>query len=170
MPSSAASRTSPVQAYLSLGSNLGDRAGYLRAALKELAVTPGIELGAVSSIYETEPAYVTDQPRFLNLAAEVNTTLDARQLFRRCKEIEAKLGRVKRERFGPREVDLDLLLYGEEAIEEEGLTVPHPAMIERSFVLVPLAEIAPDLRLADGCTAREHAAPFLSEVTKHGDV
>jgi len=169
MPSSEVSKSVPARAYLSIGSNLGDRERYLRAALSELKALTGSEVSRVSSIYETDPAYVANQPRFLNLVAEVHVTLSARALFERCKEIEKKLERVTRERWGPREIDLDVLLYNGETIQEEGLVIPHPMMLERSFVLVPLAEIAPDLRLGDGRTASEYAAPWVSEVVKYAD-
>jgi 2-amino-4-hydroxy-6-hydroxymethyldihydropteridine diphosphokinase len=136
-------------AYIGLGSNLGEREGNLRAALARLA-----ELGEVraSSFRETDPVGVTDQPRFLNAAAELSTDLSARELLDALLAIERDLGRDRslEERWGPRTLDLDLLVYGEEAIDEPGLTVPHPRLAERLFVLEPLDELAPGLVLPDG--------------------
>ena len=134
-------------AYLGLGTNLGDREGYLSAALKELAALPTIEIAAVSSIYETAPVGLTDQPEFLNLVVSVRTSLLPRELMDALLHIENKMGRVRTVRWGPRVIDLDLLLFGDEQVEVPGLSVPHPRLRERSFVLVPLAEIAPDLIL-----------------------
>jgi 2-amino-4-hydroxy-6-hydroxymethyldihydropteridine diphosphokinase len=136
-------------AYIGLGSNLGDREGNLREALALLA-----ELGEVraSSFRETEPVGVTDQPRFLNAAAEVSTDLPAHDFLDALLAIERDLGRdrSREERWGPRTLDLDLLLYGDDVIDEPGLTVPHPRLAERRFVLEPLYELAPDLVLPDG--------------------
>ena len=135
-----------ITCYIGLGSNMGDRLGHLRHAVFLLEATDGIELVTESSVYETEPVG-PEQPDFLNAVIEVRTTLSARELLKRLKEIEAEIGRTPSERWGPREIDLDLLTYGRERIEDEDLTVPHPRMGERAFVLVPLAEIAPDVRL-----------------------
>jgi 2-amino-4-hydroxy-6-hydroxymethyldihydropteridine diphosphokinase len=139
-------------AYIGLGSNLGDREGNLRAALGRLA-----ELGEVrvSSFRETDPVGVTDQPRFLNAAAELSTELLPRDLLDALLAIERDLGRdrSREQRWGPRTLDLDLLLYGEEVIDEPGLAVPHPRLVERRFVLEPLYELAPDLVLPDGTRA-----------------
>jgi 2-amino-4-hydroxy-6-hydroxymethyldihydropteridine diphosphokinase len=136
-------------AYIGLGSNLGERKGNLRAALARLA-----ELGDVraSSFRETDPVGVTDQPRFLNAAAELSTDLSARELLDALLAIERDLGRDRslEERWGPRTLDLDLLVYGDQAIDEPGLTVPHPRLAERLFVLEPLDELAPGLVLPDG--------------------
>lgn len=134
-------------AYLGLGTNLGDREGHLRAALKELAGLPTMEIAAVSSIYETAPVGLTDQPDFLNLVVSVRTALSPRELMDALLHIENKMGRVRTVRWGPRVIDLDLLLFGESVVEIPGLSVPHPRLRERSFVLLPLAEIAPDLIL-----------------------
>jgi 2-amino-4-hydroxy-6-hydroxymethyldihydropteridine diphosphokinase len=136
-------------AYIGLGANLGDREANLRAALERLA-----ELGPlrVSSFRETDPVGVIDQPRFVNAVAELETDLSARDLLERLLEIERQLGRVRsrEERWGPRTIDLDLLLYGDEVIDEPGLTVPHPRLAERRFVLEPLHELDPGLVLPDG--------------------
>jgi 2-amino-4-hydroxy-6-hydroxymethyldihydropteridine diphosphokinase len=127
------------RAYVGLGANLGDREGTIRAAV---AALPGVL--AVSSLRETEPVGVTDQPRFLNGVAALETELSARDLLETLLAVERRLGRERRERWGPRTIDLDLLLFGQEAIDEPGLTVPHPRLHERRFALEPLAEIAPD--------------------------
>ncbi len=132
-----------VRAYVGLGSNLGDRAETLRVALERLAATQGVEVVAVSSLRETDPVGpVTDQPRFLNGVAAVETTLGARRLLEVLLAIEAELGRARTgPPGGPRTLDLDLLLYGEERIDEPGLHVPHPRLHERPFVLEPLEEL-----------------------------
>jgi 2-amino-4-hydroxy-6-hydroxymethyldihydropteridine diphosphokinase len=127
-------------AYVGLGANLGDREATIRAAIAEL---PGV-LG-VSTLRETDPVGVTDQPRFLNGVAALETGLQPQELLDLLLAVERRLGRERRERWGPRTIDLDLLLYGDEVIDEEGLTVPHPHLHERRFVLEPLAEIAPSL-------------------------
>jgi 2-amino-4-hydroxy-6-hydroxymethyldihydropteridine diphosphokinase len=135
--------------FVGLGSNLGDRKLNLRRALQRLE-----ELGPVraSSFRETEPVGVTDQPKFLNAVAELATDLPPRELLERLLEIERGLGRNRatERRWGPRVIDLDLLLFGEETIDEPGLTVPHPRLADRRFVLEPLCELAPELRLPDG--------------------
>jgi 2-amino-4-hydroxy-6-hydroxymethyldihydropteridine diphosphokinase len=130
------------RAYVGLGANLGDREATIRAALAEL---PG--LVAVSELRETDPVGVVDQPAFLNGAAALDTDLSPRELLDALLSIERELGRERRERWGPRTIDLDLLLYGEERIDEPGLTVPHPRLHERRFALEPLAELAPGLEL-----------------------
>jgi 2-amino-4-hydroxy-6-hydroxymethyldihydropteridine diphosphokinase len=136
-------------AYIGLGSNLGDRVENLRAALVRLA-----ELGEVraSSFRETDPVGVTDQPKFLNAAAELSTEMPVRDLLDALLAIERDLGRdrSREQRWGPRTLDLDLLLYGSDVIDEPGLTVPHPRLAERQFVLEPLHELAPGLVLPDG--------------------
>jgi len=134
---------SAVDIYLALGSNLGDRAGNLSRALRVL--TPEISVVRVSPCYETEPAYVRDQPQLLNLVCRASTTLDPHAVLRHLKVIEAAAGRSAGPRFGPRPVDLDLLFYAEVILDTPDLTVPHPRIAERGFVLVPLADIAPDL-------------------------
>jgi 2-amino-4-hydroxy-6-hydroxymethyldihydropteridine diphosphokinase len=141
------------RAYVGLGANLGARAAMLRAALEQLAGEAGVEVTGVSSFRETEPIGITDQPRFLNAAARVETGLSARDLLDRLLAIERRLGRTRAgPRFGPRTIDLDLLLYGGELIDEPGLTVPHPRLHERLFALEPLAELDPELAVP-GCGA-----------------
>ena len=134
------------RAYVGLGANLGDRERALRRALALLAAREGIELVAVSSFRETEPVGYTDQPCFLNAAAVVDTELSPRRLLERLLEVERELGRTRDgPRFGPRTIDLDLLLYGGETVDEPGLQVPHPRLAERRFALEPLAELDPEL-------------------------
>jgi 2-amino-4-hydroxy-6-hydroxymethyldihydropteridine diphosphokinase len=134
------------RAYVGLGANLGDRTAMLRAALEELRGEEGISVVGVSALRETEPVGIVDQPTFLNAAAAVETQLSARELLDRLLSIERRLGRTRDgPRFGPRTIDLDLLLYGEETIAEPGLEVPHPRLHERLFALEPLAELDPAL-------------------------
>jgi 2-amino-4-hydroxy-6-hydroxymethyldihydropteridine diphosphokinase len=138
-----------VTAFVGIGSNLGEPERQIAAALDQLAAEEGIELVAVSTLLETEPVGYLDQPNFLNGAAHIETALPARELLKRLLAIESRLGRVRGEgpRFGPRMIDLDLLVYGEERIEEPGLTVPHPRLAARRFALEPLAELAPGLEI-----------------------
>ena len=134
------------RAYVGLGANLGDRDRTLRAAVDVLAGEAEIEVVAVSTLRETEPVGVGDQPRFLNGVAELETTLTALDLLDRLLALEQRFGRVRIPgEHGPRTLDLDLLIYGDEAIDGPGLTVPHPRLHERRFVLEPLAELAPGL-------------------------
>jgi 2-amino-4-hydroxy-6-hydroxymethyldihydropteridine diphosphokinase len=134
------------RAYVGLGANLGDREGALRAALVALDAAEGIQVAAVSTFRETDPVDYLDQPRFLNAAAALDTTLAPRELLDALLEVERSLGRTREgPRFGPRTIDLDLLLYGDESLDEPGLTVPHPRLHGRAFVLEPLAELDPGL-------------------------
>jgi 2-amino-4-hydroxy-6-hydroxymethyldihydropteridine diphosphokinase/dihydroneopterin aldolase len=128
-------------AYIGLGSNMEQREQFLQQALAALEAREGIELAAVSSIYETDPVGFLEQPPFLNMAAAVRTTLTPKQLLAAMLDIERSLGRIRTVRWGPRTIDLDLLLYGEANVTETDLTVPHPRMGERAFVLVPLLEV-----------------------------
>ena len=152
-----------VRAYVGLGSNLGEREATLRRAVEALGATEGIEVVAVSSFRETDPIGVPDQPRFVNGAAALETTMSARELLERLLEVERTLGRDRSAevRWGPRTVDLDLLLYGEESIDEPGLEVPHPRLTQRVFVLEPLLELEPELRLPDGRRLRDLRIPGL---------
>lgn len=136
-------------AYIALGSNLGDRDATIRAAVDALAAEPRIEVVAVSALIDTEPVGYSDQPRFLNGAAAVDTDLSARELLAILLDVEQRFGRDRDGAvpLGPRTLDLDLLLYGDEELDEPGLTVPHPRMHERGFVLGPLAELAPGLEV-----------------------
>lgn len=134
-----------MRAYIGLGSNLGEREDNIRAALEAIADLPDTDLVRVSSLYDTEPVGEVEQPNFLNAAVMVDTELDARTLLWNLMLIEKRLGRVRTQRWGPRTIDLDLLLYGDELIEDDDLRVPHPEIIRRSFVLVPLVELEPRL-------------------------
>ncbi len=131
------------EAFVALGANLGNRAASLERALRGIASFS--EIVRVSSVYETEPVGLADQPTFLNAVAQISTGLNARQLLTNLLEIEQSLGRERSVRNGPRMIDLDLLLYGSSVISEPGLEVPHPRLNQRRFVLAPLAEIAPKL-------------------------
>jgi 2-amino-4-hydroxy-6-hydroxymethyldihydropteridine diphosphokinase len=144
------------RAYVGLGANLGDREGTIRRALELLAAEEGIQVVAVSTLRETKPVGYADQPDFLNGAAALETELPPRALLERLLAVELALGRVRGAgpRFGPRVVDLDLLLYGDEVVDEPGLTLPHPRLDERRFALEPLQELDPELRLPDGRAVR----------------
>lgn len=144
------------QAFISLGSNLGDREKNILKAVEELGRVTGIQVKRMSRLYETEPVGNVEQPFFLNAVVHIDAALPADALLDRLLEIETSLGRVRAERWGPRTIDLDLLLFGEDRIESERLTVPHPRMKERRFVLEPLAELEPDRVLpGDRQTVRE---------------
>ncbi len=133
------------RAYVALGSNLGDREAHLRGALAGLAATPGVALAGVSRLYETEPLGPPQGP-YLNAVAALDTELEAPALLARLQELERAAGRRRSaERFAPRTLDLDLLLFGGACLDAPDLSVPHPRLHERAFVLVPLAELAPDL-------------------------
>jgi 2-amino-4-hydroxy-6-hydroxymethyldihydropteridine diphosphokinase len=131
--------------YLSLGSNLGNREGHLRRAIAALPPS-GVQVQQVSSIYETEPVDYLDQPWFLNCVLEAETDLQPLALLEALRSIESQLGGQKQFAKGPRKIDLDILLYGNETIATPELQVPHPRMLQRRFVLTPLAELAPELK------------------------
>ena len=133
--------------FIGLGGNIGDREALLAEALRKLDATPGVKVAAVSSLYETKPVGHVAQPDFLNLVAKLATNLPPYALLNTCLRIEAELGRERRERWGPRTVDIDVLWCEGVAQADEKLTLPHPRMHERAFVLVPLAELAPSLKL-----------------------
>ena len=133
----------PPLVYLSLGSNVGDRAAHLRAAIERLAEAGTVK--ATSSFYETEPVDVADQPWFLNCVVALETGQAPRELLAYALAIEVGMGRRRKREKGPRTIDIDILLFGDRVIDEPGLKVPHPAMHERRFVLEPLAEIAPGI-------------------------
>ncbi|MFC6335187.1 2-amino-4-hydroxy-6-hydroxymethyldihydropteridine diphosphokinase [Paenibacillus septentrionalis] len=128
-------------AYIALGSNLGDREQWLLQAIKALEARANISVEAVSALYETDPVGYTDQDAFLNMAIKVSTTLSPLELLREQLDIENELGRVRQVRWGPRTIDLDLLLYDNVSLETEQLILPHPRMLERAFVLVPLHDV-----------------------------
>jgi 2-amino-4-hydroxy-6-hydroxymethyldihydropteridine diphosphokinase len=135
------------RAYVGLGANLGSREQTLHRAVELLAAAGGVDVIAVSELRETDPVGVVDQPPFLNGAVAVETTLPPRELLGLLLEVERSLGRVRAERWGPRVVDLDLLAYADEVIDEPGLHVPHPRLHERRFALEPLAELDPELEI-----------------------
>ncbi|SDO62660.1 2-amino-4-hydroxy-6-hydroxymethyldihydropteridine diphosphokinase [Alkalicoccus daliensis] len=135
--------------YISLGANIGNRVEQLKQAVEMLQQREEIRILALSSFYETKPVGVTDQPDFINAVVKIDTSLPPLTLLEVTQYIEQELGRVRKEKWGPRKIDLDLLLYGEETIELESLIVPHPRMTERGFVLLPLEELTPDLTLPE---------------------
>jgi 2-amino-4-hydroxy-6-hydroxymethyldihydropteridine diphosphokinase len=131
--------------HIGLGSNLGDREAMIRSAIDALGKLPDTRVEQASSLYETEPVGHTDQPWFLNAVARLDTELEPRQLLWNLQRIEKSLGRERRQTWGPRTIDLDLLFYGAEIIDDPGLRVPHPELLRRAFVLIPLVEIDPML-------------------------
>ncbi len=152
-PSSAPAapgRVFGTEAYVGVGSNLGDRIGTVTAALEAIEDLPGVYVLDVSHVYESEPWGVTDQPRFANAVARLDVRGEADAIVAALKEIEERLGRVPAEPNGPRAIDLDLLLFGDEEWDSETLTLPHPRLLERDFVVTPLLEVSPDIALPDG--------------------
>nr|WP_245295395.1 2-amino-4-hydroxy-6-hydroxymethyldihydropteridine diphosphokinase [Pseudaminobacter manganicus] len=135
-------------AYLSLGGNLGEPERAMASALQMLDGEANVQITSVSSLYRTPPWGKLDQPDFLNIAAQLSTTLAPHALLDLCLDIERRLKRVRGERWGPRLIDIDILVFGDRVIHEDGLEVPHPRMLQRAFVLAPMAEIAPDLVVA----------------------
>ncbi|MEN6371235.1 MAG: 2-amino-4-hydroxy-6-hydroxymethyldihydropteridine diphosphokinase [Armatimonadota bacterium] len=152
-----------MKVYLGLGSNLNDREGNISRAVEFLAENPQIDVMRVSSMYETSPVGYKDQPDFINAVVLVETALSPRELLDVVHAIEDLMGRKRTFRWGPRVIDIDILLYGSETIDEEGIKIPHPMMTERRFVLEPLAEIAPGLMLPGGQTAAEAARSAAEE-------
>lgn len=147
------------EAYIALGSNIGDREGLLQQAVKMIDEHAGISVIKVSNMYETDPVGYTDQPAFLNMAISVSTVLSPIELLRSLLELEQRLGRVRHQRWGPRTIDLDLLLYDNVILEQEELTLPHPRMMERAFVLVPLHDVIADSHpLSEQVSALSQAA------------
>jgi len=136
-------------AFVGIGSNLGDREANLRSAIELLSAEDGIEVVAVSEVRETEPVGPVDQGPFLNGVVQVKTALPPVELLERLLSVESRLGRVRTERWGPRTIDLDLLLYGSERVDEPGLTVPHPRLHERRFALEPLLDLDPTLEIPE---------------------
>ena len=135
------------RAYVGVGANLGDRRGLIREALRRLDRIDGVRVRKRSRIIETDPVGVTDQPRFLNAVAEVETRIEPAPLLRNLRRVERELGRRRHRRWGPRTIDLDLLLWGDRSMATRSLTLPHPRMAERRFVLAPLAELCPGRRV-----------------------
>lgn len=152
----------PERAFIGLGGNIGDPAEAMSLALKALDRDAVSRVVAVSPLYRTPPWGRTDQPDFLNAVAEIRTVHQPLALLDLCLAIERGLKRVRRERWGPRIIDIDILLYAGRSVSVPGLEIPHPRMLERAFVLVPLADIAPDLEIG-GTTAAAHAAAIRSE-------
>jgi len=152
--------------YIGLGSNLGDRAENLRAARERLE-SSGVRIRRASSIYETEPRDLLDQPYFLNQVIEAETTIYPRQMLARLLRIEREMGRLRMIANGPRMIDLDILLFGGTVVHAAGLEIPHPRMTERRFVLEPLAELAPDVRVPRGRrTVRELLANVMNQTVR----
>jgi 2-amino-4-hydroxy-6-hydroxymethyldihydropteridine diphosphokinase len=137
------------QAYLALGSNMGDRLATLQRAVDLLDARSGIDVVRSSRVYETEPVG-PPQPPYLNAVIEVRTDLEPRELLKECLAVEAELGRVRAERWGPRTIDVDVLTYDEREVAEPDLEIPHPRMHERAFVLIPLSDLAADPSLPSG--------------------
>ncbi|KRG12866.1 2-amino-4-hydroxy-6-hydroxymethyldihydropteridine diphosphokinase [Lederbergia galactosidilytica] len=128
-------------AFISLGSNMGNRLEYLKQAIKRLSHCSEVQIEKLSSIYETEPIGFTDQDQFLNMVIKISTSLSPHQLLTLCLDVEREIGRIREFKWGPRVIDLDILLYNKENIMMEDLQIPHPRMNERAFVLIPLMEI-----------------------------
>jgi 2-amino-4-hydroxy-6-hydroxymethyldihydropteridine diphosphokinase len=145
------------EAYLGLGSNLGDKRAMLTGALARLDATPGIRVTARSRFYRTPPWGDTNQDWFLNAAAALDTTLSPADLLAACLQVERQLGRVRERKWGPRSIDIDVLAYGQEAVDDPDLVLPHPFVLQRAFVLKPLADIAPDLAIG-GTSVRDALA------------
>lgn len=159
MPAAAAL----VRAYIGIGSNMDEPVTHVVQAIAELDDIPGCCCVRYSSLYRTAPMGPTDQADFINAVAAVDTTLTALQLFERLQDLERRHGRVRSEpRWGPRSLDLDLLIYGAARIDGWDLTVPHPGMLQRDFVLYPLHEIAPDLQLPDHGPIADHLPQCIS--------
>ncbi|MBI4873486.1 MAG: 2-amino-4-hydroxy-6-hydroxymethyldihydropteridine diphosphokinase [Acidobacteria bacterium] len=149
--------------YLSLGSNLGSREAHLKRAVERLH-SPELSVVRISPIYEAAPRDLPDQPWFLNLVLEAETSLDPRRLLERTQEAERALGRKQTVPKGPRTIDIDILLYGASIVDQEDLKIPHPAMTQRRFVLEPLADLAPDLcHPAGGRPFRDSLAATLDQ-------
>jgi 2-amino-4-hydroxy-6-hydroxymethyldihydropteridine diphosphokinase len=155
-----------ITVYIALGTNIGEREANLRQALQMLPES-GVQIRHISSIYETEPVDYLDQEWFLNAVLEAQTELDALDLLSALRVIEARMGSKKAFAKGPRKIDLDILLYGNETIDTPELQVPHPRMLERKFVLIPLAEIAPSLRHPNWKSGVAH---LLAATTDHSVV
>lgn len=163
---------SETRAYLGLGGNIGQPDKTMAAALRLLDADAGVRVGRVSSLYRTPPWGVVDQPDFLNAAVEIMTRLAPGELLSLCLSCERALKRERRERWGPRLIDIDILIYGQERVSEGSLQIPHPRMLDRAFVLAPLAEIAPELAV-DGKGVPDHLAALdtggIARVTSDGN-
>jgi 2-amino-4-hydroxy-6-hydroxymethyldihydropteridine diphosphokinase len=144
-----------VVAFLGLGSNLGDRLANLQAAVDALQAEPGLRVAASSRVWETTPVGGPPQPDYLNAVVRIETDLSARDLLDVARRVESRLGRVRKERWGARTIDVDILLHDGEEIDEPDLVVPHPRMTRRAFVLLPLLELEPDPVLPDGTRLKD---------------
>jgi 2-amino-4-hydroxy-6-hydroxymethyldihydropteridine diphosphokinase len=151
----SASPRPAVRAFLALGSNLGDRAANLQRAVDLLAGRVGVEIVSSSRVYETDPVGGPPQPDYLNAVVEARTSLSPKELLEACLAVEAEMGRERKERWGPRVIDVDVLTYSREEVDEPGLQVPHPRMHERGFVLIPLFELDSDPPLPGGRRTRD---------------
>lgn len=147
-----------IRCYIALGSNLENPRQQLQLALSSLATAPKIDIVRTSSFYQTTPLGPQDQPDFINAVTQIDTSLSATALLMQLQTIEQQQGRIRKQRWGPRIIDLDLLLYGNMTIETDVLTIPHPGLIHRNFVIEPLLEIAPDLILPNGHRLRDLVA------------
>jgi len=159
----------PVTAYLGLGGNVGDVAAAMRGALRAIDAHPDCRVIAVSRVFRTPPWGPVEQDWYLNACAGIETRLNAPELLSLVLATEKAFGRVRTTRWGPRTLDIDILLYGRTQVSLENLTIPHPRMIERAFVMMPLADIAPDVVLA-GRSVRDHAAAFADEGLEVTDI
>ena len=161
-----------VSVYIGLGSNLGDRAERIRHALALLDREPSVHVVRASALYESAPLGHLEQPAFLNAVAELRTSLEPEALLHRMKKLELLMGRQPAPHWGPRAIDLDILIYSDRQIRTELLRVPHPLMPDRAFVLMPLAELWPDCPLANGSTAQERLGELLKDqpVRKYEDM
>ena len=154
--------TPPFDAILGLGSNIGDKAANIAAAIATLGETGGIRVVARSRLYRTPPWGVTDQDWFANACIGVATSLGPRALLQECQDIERRMKRVRKERWGPRIIDIDILVMGSRVVAEPDLIIPHPRIAERAFVLAPLADIAPNLMLG-GRSVRQRLSTIDTE-------
>lgn len=159
----------PVTAYLGLGGNVGDVASAMRGALEAIDAHPSCRVTGVSRVFRTPPWGPVAQEWYLNACAAIETRLSAPDLLSFVLETEKAFGRVRTTRWGPRTLDIDILLYGTAPVSLENLTIPHPRMIERAFVMVPLADIAPDVVL-EGRSVRDHAAAFADDGLEVTDI
>ncbi len=145
---------------LGLGSNMGERECHLQQALRLLESGGDIRVDQVSAIYDTDPFGVIDQPDFLNMTVSVETKLTPQALLHKCLQVENIMGRIRTQRWGPRVIDIDLLLFNDVQIQSSDLVLPHPGIMERPFVIIPLRDIAPELRLPNGRKAMDMADEF----------
>jgi 2-amino-4-hydroxy-6-hydroxymethyldihydropteridine diphosphokinase len=152
------------RAYLALGSNLGDRRAHLQRAVELIGATPEVAVVAISRVYETAPVGGPEQGDYLNAVIAVDTTLDPRALLALAQRAEQDAERVRAERWGPRTLDVDVLLYGDLELEDPDLTIPHPRMWERSFVLAPLRDVAPELVEASDVSPGVRMSPVALEL------